>query len=254
MTTPNLLTIITQAGPVECTAAELLDLDASFSRHPDQSLFPLPNHLATNPNDLSHFDDPAEVTDNNRNIHKPDNTPLVNYLLTIADGILLTENQLMVNEKETEWLAAQIRTAIAESGITQTAIAEHCGVSKAAVTMWLKRGTIKKSALPLLAMATGKPLSFFIFGANESPKTSDPATKLIDEIKRLDTLGLLNETAIQGMLAHARSYDPATKAAPEVDQPTPEAAPRPASTGESESAEDFLKAQMLTKEPIKKQV
>jgi transcriptional regulator with XRE-family HTH domain len=207
---PNLPTIATKIMARNLSSSELLDLDAAFWRDGAGGLHPLPDSRGRNPQRFSHAIDVAEEMDSFMDVHESKCKPLVNTLLTIAQIFQDVKNERMVNNNETEWLAARIREAIATSGLTQVSIAEICGVSRAAVTMWGKRGTIKKSLLPKVALATNRPLSFFIYGADEIVATSQIAQQIKDKLSRLDSLGLLNEAALSGLLAHINSYDPST--------------------------------------------
>lgn len=70
------------------------------------------------------------------------------------------EAMLSTSEK----FAKKIKTALAESGITQIALAKKCEVSKQAIQGWLKTGRVDKKHLLTLAEATGKPLSWWLDG------------------------------------------------------------------------------------------
>ncbi len=59
-------------------------------------------------------------------------------------------------------MAQKLGQALEESGLTQTALAERCGVSKQAVQGWLKTGRIDKGRLAKLVDATGKPLTWWL--------------------------------------------------------------------------------------------
>ncbi len=61
-------------------------------------------------------------------------------------------------------LAPRIKQAIIESGRTQDAVAEEIGVSKAAVSKWIRFGRIELHHLYSLAIATGKPPEYFFPG------------------------------------------------------------------------------------------
>lgn len=272
MTTPNLLTIITQAGPVECTAAELLDLDASFSRHPSDALIPLPDCGGTYPEHLGCFVDPAEMGNGFLNTH----SHIIKHCFTSMQIIdakePLSEYEAMLNDDKTQWLIDRLHAAIQKTGLSKRAFGIRCGckteTAGQTVNGWLKTGRISKEMLAQVALVADEPIESFIYGAQLPEKVAGIAQEARSELDRLISLGLLSDIALQGILAHIKSYAPAQaeqsepqseqktsdKLMIEADQPAPGAAPRPASTGESESAEDFLKAQMLIKEPIKKQV
>ena len=59
-------------------------------------------------------------------------------------------------------MAQKLGQALKESGLTQTALAERCGVTKQAVQGWLKTGRIDKGRLNSLATVTGKPLEWWL--------------------------------------------------------------------------------------------
>lgn len=247
---PNFMAISTKVMAGNLSPSELFDLNTTFWRDPAGSVHPLPNSRGRDANGFSHAINVSEEVDGFRDIHNQDCKPLVNSTLTIAQIYLLDKNEQMVNINETEWLAARIREALATSGLTQTAVAERCGVSRAAVTMWGKRGTIKKSLLPQIALATGRPLEFFILGANATIKTSSKTENIINKITRLDSLGLLSDEALNGLMSHLNSYDPGTQAV--AEQPNPDAkieAPRVDQVPANVVAEDesFLKQQMIKK-------
>lgn len=61
-------------------------------------------------------------------------------------------------------LAPRIKRAIVECGRTQDAVAEEIGVSKAAVSKWIRFGRIELHHLYSLAIATGKPPEYFFPG------------------------------------------------------------------------------------------
>jgi transcriptional regulator with XRE-family HTH domain len=59
----------------------------------------------------------------------------------------------------------QIRRARRESGFSQEALAERIGVPPADVHRYERGGTISARQLELIAVATGKPVSFFLDGS-----------------------------------------------------------------------------------------
>jgi len=62
-------------------------------------------------------------------------------------------------------MAAAIRAAIEDSGLTQKGIADAFEVTEQAVSGWLRTGKVDKRKLPKLAQLTGKPLSHFGMGS-----------------------------------------------------------------------------------------
>lgn len=63
---------------------------------------------------------------------------------------------------DNEERALRIRAAIKESALTKAAIAERLGVSPQAITGWETTGRISRNAMAGLAMATAKPIEYFI--------------------------------------------------------------------------------------------
>lgn len=61
-------------------------------------------------------------------------------------------------------VADKLRLALREAGVTQTQVAQYCGVTKQAVQGWIKTGRIDKQRLPKLAEITGRPLSWWLDG------------------------------------------------------------------------------------------
>ncbi len=49
----------------------------------------------------------------------------------------------------------RLRAAMDQAGVSNTELAQHIGVSGQAVGKWLKKGTIKKDHLPVIAKLTG---------------------------------------------------------------------------------------------------
>lgn len=79
-------------------------------------------------------------------------------------------------------MAQKLGQALEESGLTQTVLAERCGVSKQAVQGWLKTGRIDKGRLASLASATGKPLEWWL-DAEPTPLAINSASESLSEYK-----------------------------------------------------------------------
>ena len=58
--------------------------------------------------------------------------------------------------------------AVLEGGLSQSAIAQACGVSKQAVQGWKNTGRVDKKHLPALAQASGRPLSWWLDYSEDS--------------------------------------------------------------------------------------
>lgn len=69
----------------------------------------------------------------------------------------------MLDDLPKEELASRIREAIAALGLSKQEVAERTGVSKQAITGWLKNGRISKKSISQLSSMTGKPVEFFMF-------------------------------------------------------------------------------------------
>ncbi len=79
-----------------------------------------------------------------------------------------------------EKLAAKLAEAISNPPITQTAVAEHCGVTKQAVQGWLRNGRIDKKHLSTLARITGRPLEWWL---DNGQAVDDEKTVLLKTLK-----------------------------------------------------------------------
>jgi len=72
----------------------------------------------------------------------------------------------MIDDKD---MAIAIRTAVKESGISASEIADTLNVTKQAVSNWMRNGKIDKRKLPALAALTGKSLTYFGMGDASLP-------------------------------------------------------------------------------------
>lgn len=61
-------------------------------------------------------------------------------------------------------LAERLQRALAEARISQTNLAQACGVTRQAVHGWLTDGRIGKHHLPTISALTGKGLEYFLVG------------------------------------------------------------------------------------------
>ena len=59
-------------------------------------------------------------------------------------------------------LAAKLRLALVDAGVTDAALAKACKVSPQAVTGWKRTGRIHKRHLAKISELTGKPVTWFI--------------------------------------------------------------------------------------------
>lgn len=75
-------------------------------------------------------------------------------------------------------MAAKLAEAIKDPPIEQTVIAEACGVTKQAVSGWLKTGRFDKKHLPTLARVTGRPLTWWLDGGGNAAATTEEAAIL----------------------------------------------------------------------------
>jgi transcriptional regulator with XRE-family HTH domain len=93
----------------------------------------------------------------------------------------------------------QIRRARRESGLSQEALAERIGVPPAAVHRYEEGAQISSRHLELIAVATGKPVSYFLDG-------NDPASR--------------NGAGIGGWISAALTWlsEPSAGVDPDVDQ------------------------------------
>jgi transcriptional regulator with XRE-family HTH domain len=64
----------------------------------------------------------------------------------------------------------QIRRARRESGLSQEALAERIGVRPATVERYEQGGEITSRHLELIAVATGRPVSFFLYGEDDASR------------------------------------------------------------------------------------
>lgn len=82
----------------------------------------------------------------------------------LIDLYSMKDNQAMIDKttEPNERLAALIAKAIKESGKTKKVVAIKCGVKPQAATGWTSTGRISKDTLAKLAVAVGKPLSYFL--------------------------------------------------------------------------------------------
>lgn len=93
-------------------------------------------------------------------------------------------------------LAAKIRTAIAESGLTKASIAEQVDKSAQAITGWTTTGRIDKFTLAKLAPIVGKPLSYFVGDDADQP------TSVAHLEQRVRDLTTIVTALVQAMPAH----------------------------------------------------
>lgn len=86
-------------------------------------------------------------------------------------------------------LGRRIRAARKESGVTQTAMAEACGVTFQQIQKYeAGKNRVSMSRLTLIAKAVGKPMEFFYNSANphEGAEESTVITKMLGEPHGVD--------------------------------------------------------------------
>ena len=120
------------------------------------------------------------------------------------------DNKPMVDkdDKKAEFglqLAPRIKAAIRESSRTQEAIAEELGVSKAAVSKWVRLGRIELHHLYGLAIATSKPPEWFFPQYKNSKESQSGGTleSLLNE--RLDDSEFLESALLTVLKAKQRA-------------------------------------------------
>lgn len=65
-------------------------------------------------------------------------------------------------------LAERLRKALDAAGVKDAALAQACGVTRAAVSQWRRTGQIHKRHLETVARVTGKPVSWLLGGPDVS--------------------------------------------------------------------------------------
>jgi hypothetical protein len=208
---PNLPTIAAKIMARDLSSSELLDLDAAFWRDGAGGLHPLPDSRGRNPQRFSHAVDVAEEMDSFMDVHESSIKHCFTQIQGIDQGNAFYDYQVMLDNHKT-WLANQIVTAINESQLSKRAVGIACGISEKSagqtVQGWIKTGTIGKDRLAILAKVTDKPIEFFLHGASVPTKVDGIAKIVVHTLDRLLAMNALNDAALNGLLAHLKSYDP----------------------------------------------
>jgi transcriptional regulator with XRE-family HTH domain len=79
-------------------------------------------------------------------------------------------------------MAMKLAEAIQHPPIEQTVIANACGVTKQAVSGWLKTGRFDKKHLPTLARVTGRSLDWWL-DSDESKNSSDEELAMLNVLQ-----------------------------------------------------------------------
>lgn len=87
-------------------------------------------------------------------------------------------NQLMTTDSErlAKILSEDLRRG---SGVDRKKLADECGITKQAISNWIKTGTIKKRFLTVVAKHTGKPLSRYLLDGSQPYPLNPPAVQLL---------------------------------------------------------------------------
>ena len=90
-------------------------------------------------------------------------------------------------------LAARLRAVMEESNLTMAALAKKCGVTRPAVSNWLKEGTISRKHLYNVAQACGTTVDYLTSGVHPEQGHSIPGSALA---RRFDALPRQQQTDI----------------------------------------------------------
>lgn len=103
-----------------------------------------------------------------------------------------------------ESIGDRVKKAITDSGLTQSAVADHCDVSKQAVSGWIKTNTIDKQNLSKLCELTGADYDWVLTGKARQPEPTHGIkegkgmyTVTPDNIEFLSKLEQLDDTSRQ---------------------------------------------------------
>lgn len=82
-----------------------------------------------------------------------------------------------------EQIGDRIKTAIKNSGLTQSYVAKQCGVTKQAITGWIKNSSIDKKNLLQLSEITKTDFKWLLYGTKKGKPATREKTNGVNETR-----------------------------------------------------------------------